>query len=590
MAENKNDFSTMELNSILAEARTRQYNPSSRKSEGSYAYTGDDLSRGTTVEPDAQAYDAYDQDNFVYVDEKGKAADSVESYYPGDEYYSGRSKKPLIITLVIIGVLLIGGIIGFIAWKMSSPAEQPLPEGEITQHIVISGVDVGGMNAMQAKNALAPVENKLADSISFEVACGDKKVVLTKDDVKYSFNTDDVLRDILGSAAASSSKDASTAAPSQEIKLIIDQSSLAQAAEKVAKEVDSEPKDAKVTAFDPGSSDMFTYTKEQSGQKLKSDDLVKKLKTLIDAGKLSGKVDADVEETKPAYTEEYLKKNIKKLSSFTTYSTNTWNANENMRISLGSCNGSIIEPGATWSFNDCTGDSNLESNGYKPAGVIVQGKYTTGIGGGICQSSTTIYNAGILSGMEIVERYCHYYPSSYVDYGRDATIDYGNLDLKLKNPFKYQLFLKCWIDDDTLHAEIYGLEAEDFDEVRVSTSDPSYFSTGYTVTASRTYYKNGSVVRTEALPSSTYYFSAPDDDDSSSSSSKPSSSSGTTSSQPSSSDDPSSSDPGGDPSSSDSGGDDPSSSDPGEDPGDDPGEDPGEDPGSGEGGSSEGGE
>ena len=140
-----------------------------------------------------------------------------------------------------------------------------------------------------------------------------------------------------------------------------------------------------------------------------------------------------------------MQNNIVKLSSFSTESSNNDNGNHNMKISLKACNGSVIEPGETWSFNDCTGDSNLESNGYKEAGVIVDGKSGTGIGGGICQSSTTIYNAAILCGMKIEERYCHYFKSTYIDAGRDATIDYGNLDLKLSNPFSYQLFMKCWL-------------------------------------------------------------------------------------------------------------------------------------------------
>ena len=255
--------------------------------------------------------------------------------------------------------------------------------------------------------------------------------------------------------------------------------------------------------------DMFTIAAEQKGVEVDQKDAAKALSDMIKSGNYAGTVTAKTTEVDPDYTESYLKKNITKLSSFSTYSTNNSNGNENMRVSLAACNGSIINPGETWSFNECTGDSNLESNGYLPAGVIVQGRSETGVGGGICQSSTTIYNAALLCGMDVEERACHYYKSTYVDAGRDATIDYGNIDLKLSNPFKYQLFMKCWMDGTELNCEMYGLENPKFDEIDISTTDPSYFSNGYTVYSTRYYYKDGKEVDSDELPSSTYYTSAP---------------------------------------------------------------------------------
>jgi hypothetical protein len=126
------------------------------------------------------------------------------------------------------------------------------------------------------------------------------------------------------------------------------------------------------------------------------------------------------------------------------------------------------------------------------------------------------------------------------------------------------------MEDVTLHAEFYGVPSDEFDDVRISTSSPSYFSNGYKVTASRTFYKDGKVVRTDELPSSTYYTSAPSSNSSkkTSSSSKPASSSQTVSSEP----EPVISEPEEEPI------EDPVS-EPGDDPGSDPGEDPGDDPG-----------
>ena len=480
----------MELDAILAEARSR-YSQSAPVSDATMVYDRAGVSNDSYRAP------AEPDDSFVVIDENG-------SYSGYDAPYSEpaarkRSRKPLIITLIVVLVLLIAAG-GGVTWYMMSGSEN------FAQNVTVSGVSLAEMDMNEAKTALAPVEQKLADKISIEVLVGQEKFTLTKDDFKYSFDTDKVLNEAKDYSAQKGIKNG---VKSYEITMTVDDSTCAGIAERIAKQVDTEPVSAKVVSFNSEKSDMFTYSNEVEGKSLKKDELAKSLSALVTSGKVTGTVEGECDSVVPEYTVEYLKSHIVKISSFTTTSTNNSNGNENMRISLASCNNSIIEPGETWSFNSCTGNSNLESNGYKPAGVLVEGRHEIGIGGGICQSSTTIYNAGILSGMDIVERYCHYYRSAYVDPGRDATIDYGNLDLKLRNPYQTQLFLKCYMDGVVLHAEIYGIQPEEFDEVKVTTSSPSYFSNGYKVSATRTYYLNGNKVRSEDLPSSTYYTSAP---------------------------------------------------------------------------------
>ena len=213
---------------------------------------------------------------------------------------------------------------------------------------------------------------------------------------------------------------------------------------------------------------------------------------------------ADVEKTDAKITVDDLKKNIVLLSTYETVSTNTANGTENMRVSLKACNGSVIEPGATWSFNKCTGNSNLESLGYKPAGVISNGKSDIGIGGGICQSSSTIYNAAVRANMKVEERYCHKWASSYVPTGLDATIDYGNLDLKLSNPTDYQMFLECKVVDGTLYVSFWGWKSDSYDLIMTRNKLTDRGGSSYTVKAWRVYYKDGKEVDSESLGSSTY--------------------------------------------------------------------------------------
>lgn len=551
---------TMELDSILAEANARRNSAASQpeqKPQKSSVAPEEEPAVSAAAPEEAPQEAEFEEDGFVFA-----AADGGRSARRKRRNRTDRKKKSSPIALIVVIALLVAGIAGFVLWKFvfSSP--------NVADNVVVNGIRVGGMRLDEAMSALAPVEREIADGIRVEVTCGEKKIILTKDDFVCRFNTEEVLR------KAQEGSDGRSA--DYTIRPVIDDDGFAAAIQKVAAAVEQKAQDATVAAFTPDKKEMFTFNEGVSGLKLKSDELIDRIRKLFDSGLIAGTVEAPCDEEKPAVTAEDLKKNIKMLSSFTTVSTNTWNGTENMRVSLGACNGSVIDPGKTWSFNACTGDSNLESNGYKPAGVIIQGRHEIGIGGGICQSSTTIYNAGLLSGMEVVERYCHYYPSSYVDYGRDATIDYGNLDLKLKNPFSYQLFLKCYLDGDVLHAEIYGLPAKDFDEIRISTSDPSYTSTSYTVKAVRTFYKDGEKVRSEQLPSSTYYFSAPSGSSSATPTTAPTTVPTTPGADPTAPQEPSA-EPGDDPTAPQDPGTDPAD-DPGDDPGTDPADDPGTDP------------
>lgn len=544
MADNRMS-NTMEINSILEEARSRNQ-AAQKQSAPKSAPTSAPRTSGTTRRK-------ADDDEYVDISKSASLRSA-----PQTQAKPKKSKKPLVITLVVILVLVLAGVGGFTWFSYQNSGSSTI----VAKDVTVNGVDIGGKTMDEARKALSGIEESLANGIKVDVKAGDKTLSLTKDDFKYSFNTDEIFNQI---KAFSEEKSLSKEAKSYEISMKVDNSANKAIAEKLAKEVHADPTDAKVTAFDSSADDMFTFQKEVVGQDLDQDDLVTKINGLFNAGKTSGSVEAKLNTVEPKRTVNYLRKNIKKLSSFSTDSTNNSNGNENMRVSLKACNNSIIEPGETWSFNDCTGDSNLESNGYLPAGVIVEGRSETGVGGGICQSSTTIYNATLLCGMEVIERECHYYKSTYVDAGRDATIDYGNIDLKMKNPFDYQLFMECWMDGTELNCVMYGLENPDFDDVKLSFSDPDYFSTGYTVEGTRTFYKDDKKVSSEDLPSSTYYTVAPssssgsssddddDDDDDSSSDSGSGSDSGSNSS--SSSDSGSTSSTGSDSGSGDTGSD-----------------------------------
>ncbi len=508
MADKKSN--TMELDAILAESRTRR--------TGSPAPSNAPKRNGANPRQSAPRPVAPQRnlnEDFIVVDD-GRAdaprpnGPSRRAPYPDDRYdYDApkpkkKKKTGLIVTLCILGIILIAALGAFALYMFSGSGTGP--DSTFSDNVYVNGKSLKDLTMEEAKTLMKTVENDLAAGIKVDVKAGDKTYHYTKDDFKYTFDTESVLNE---AKQYSEEKGIKTEDKNYEIKMTVDDSTCKDLVTKIAADVKQDAKDAKVTDFDPDAESMFTISAESKGTTLDETTSLNTLSTFIKGGNIAGTVDATVKEVEPEITADYLKKNITKLSEFSTTSTNNSNGNENMRVSLAACNGSIIEPGETWSFNDHTGNSNLESNGYKPAGVIVEGRSETGVGGGICQSSTTIYNACILCGMDVVERECHYYKSVYVDAGRDATVDYGNIDLKVNNPFKYQLFMKCWMDGTQLNCEIYGLENPKFDDIEINTSSPTYFGNGYKVTTTRTYLKDGSEVDSDDLPSSTYYTSAP---------------------------------------------------------------------------------
>ena len=517
MADKK--FNTSELDAILAESRTRRFGSSAPA--GTPARS-DSAPRQAAPRPAARRQAAPAQsrnlnDDFIFVDEgregtpypddtpKKSARPSYDRDYDAPKpKKKKKSKTGLIVALCIAGILVIAALGGLTLYLFSGSGTGP--DSTFSDNVYVNGKSLKDLTMDEAKTLMKSVEDDMASQIKVDVKAGDKTYNYTKDDFKYSFDTEDVLNE---AKAYSEEKGIKTEDKNYEITMTVNDSTCKDLITKVASDVKTSAKDATVTDFDPDAESMFTIAPESKGKELDETASLNALSSFIKEGNISGSVDATVKETDPKYTADDLKKNITKLSEFSTTSSNNSNGNENMRVSLAACNGSIIDPGETWSFNDHTGDSNQESNGYKPAGVIVEGRSETGVGGGICQSSTTIYNACILSGMDVVERECHYYKSVYVEAGRDATVDYGNIDLKVSNPFEYQLFMKCWMDGAQLNCEIYGMENPKYDDIEIHTTSPTYMGNGYKVETTRTYLKDGEEVDSDELPSSTYYTSAP---------------------------------------------------------------------------------
>ena len=126
---------------------------------------------------------------------------------------------------------------------------------------------------------------------------------------------------------------------------------------------------------------------------------------------------------------------------------------DNISVACEKINGTEVKAGEVFSFNSTTGERNVK-NGYKNAPVIVDGEKSYGIGGGVCQVSTTIYMAALTANLSIIEHFNHSEPVAYAPKGKDATVVYGVKDLKIKNDTDKSIFIYAWVEDEKVFSKI----------------------------------------------------------------------------------------------------------------------------------------
>lgn len=148
------------------------------------------------------------------------------------------------------------------------------------------------------------------------------------------------------------------------------------------------------------------------------------------------------------------------LATFTTrYDVSDADRSTNLRLACEKINGKVVLAGETFSYNKALG-ARTASAGYKNAKIYSAGEVVDGIGGGICQISSTLYNSVLMANLEIVERRNHQFVTSYVPAGRDATVVYGVTDFKFKNTRKYPVRIVATAKNGIATVSIYGIKEE----------------------------------------------------------------------------------------------------------------------------------
>jgi len=291
------------------------------------------------------------------------------------------------------------------------------------------------------------------------------------------------------------------------------------------KKIDKAPINSTISMVSSGN---FSITKDESGLRIDTQKLEKDIKEKIN-GDITGDIEikAQINDVQASITADKLSKINTKISSFSTnFSGSSANRVANIVLATKSINGKLLMPGDTFSFNDVVGERTAKK-GYKDAPVLVGNKLDSGLGGGICQVSTTMYNAVMRANINATERSHHTLPSHYIGLGMDATVDYGNIDYKFKNTLDFPIYVEGFAEgnnlvfnvysDKSLTNRTYDLVSETYDIIQPDTKyieDPNLYegetvldqppSIGYKVRVYKKTYENGKLIGQELISNETY--------------------------------------------------------------------------------------
>ena len=222
-------------------------------------------------------------------------------------------------------------------------------------------------------------------------------------------------------------------------------------------------------------------------------------------------ISVDFTWTEPEVTIEQCQEELNKtlfqdeLATYTTKAGSQGNRDTNIELASAAINGTILYPGDVFSYNEIVGERTTEK-GYKPGATYVGGQTVMSVGGGICQVSTTLYYCTIVADLEVVERECHAYPSSYTPLSTDATVFWGGIDYKFRNNTNYPIRIDAFSDNGDVTVTLYGTDEKDyyveFDYVHLATypydviyeeypaDNPQGYKDGQVLTSPYTGYKS----------------------------------------------------------------------------------------------------
>lgn len=406
------------------------------------------------------------------MNDRNRPAQPVRQKRPRyEEPYEPKKKFPLwTIPVIIVSVCLLAG-----AWVYA--------ESLLTQYdrfnqmraavvgdtfngaVYIDNVPVTGLTMDEARERLTDAARTQASAFEVTIVAGDDSWRIAPEDVPMTWDTESLLQKAykVGRGGTLEQRYQQITDVSEPVFLksefSYDRGAIRQVTDEIAAQLTVEPVNAAVVAFDVAKR-TFAFADEQPGQTVDGAALYQAVIDKLDNGQYGETVHVQVVDKQPSVTRAALDANYKRIATYTTKTTDDSNRNTNIDLASQEFHGRMIPAGGTISFNETTGQRTRDK-GYKEAGAIENGRTIKEIGGGICQVSSTLFNAMLRADCEIVSRKPHAWPSDYVPRGEDATVDWPNLDLVMRNPSDAPMFITAWYEDQTVTVEIYGLSLGD---------------------------------------------------------------------------------------------------------------------------------
>lgn len=312
-----------------------------------------------------------------------------------------------------------------------------IEETELQKEVLVDGISITGMSREQAKAAILkqyPWEMKVTyNEETYEV----KDLMAVK--------VDALLQEIY----SGDSKDSYT----------LDTTGLEEAVQAEAAAVaalwDVKAKNGSISKYD-AANDKFLFTGAESGRAVDQDKLIADISQAIKGKEFDMTIEAAVSPVEPEFSEAAAKEKYKTISTFTTDTTSNSKRNTNVRLSAEAINGTILHPGEEFSFNRVVGER-TEAKGYKGAAAYNNGEVVEEIGGGVCQTSSTLYNTVLRAGLKTTLRRSHTFEPSYVRPGTDATVSWNGPDYKFVNNSSAAIGIRASYYNQKMTISIYGI-------------------------------------------------------------------------------------------------------------------------------------
>lgn len=313
----------------------------------------------------------------------------------------------------------------------------------LPQNTFIDGADVSGMAAPAALSAVRErLAEELADKV-FTIRAGGRAYSFRYPEIYYETNAREVVR-------------AARKGGSYVLKKSLRLTKIDDTLRGICDDFYKRSEDAHIE-FLPCEAEPFRFSGERAGQYLNGARLKEEVETALESG--VWEVCAQPQKELPRLTERAARAQASLLSAFTTYfSAENAPRAHNIALAAEKLNGTVLEAGEILSFNKRVGPRTAK-NGFLEAPIIKAGEYVPGLGGGVCQASTTLYNAALLAGLEIKEYHPHSLASGYIEPSFDAMVSGASCDLKIKNTLAGKVYLVCRSGKGWLKVSVYGRES-----------------------------------------------------------------------------------------------------------------------------------